>query len=452
MTSSKTLLITGLLVFLFCPRADAQIPGMGAGAGIPGVGSSIPGLGGTTGLGGVAGAAGAVAPRGLCAGLKACLAGCKQKICGSPLGSLINNGLAPYSSLSGGLIPQLCPTVPSDADIAALSKMGGPNGASAVAAKVKQDEAEAAARRAAVRYLSTVDCHYWPDAEVAIISALRDDKNECVRYEAALALLNGCCCNARTIEALNIVVAGSEKDGKPSETSERVRSVALAALQGCLLKFTPEPVAPPEAPEPLEAPRPLSALDPAFRRVAYYYQTLPTRPTSEVIANARATVARAVERTAASRATRPTQPGERSVYHALTRAATVPAAADASSETAPAPASDAATQPEPARVSPTDGAEDVVRTGRTTLPPISTPTPTPTSTSNPTSPTLGETRPGSRRVIAGTTPGIAGRSMVPVDRAVVPATARPARSSTSSPGQRGLFGIIRDSARPRPGI
>ncbi len=394
MTPRMAISIAGILLSMLPSVGYAQIPGVGIGS-AAGTGAAASGLGGTAaGLGGASGLAGAAgaAPKGLCAGLKTCLAGCKQKICASPLGSLINNGLAPYSTLSGGLIPQFCPTTPSDADIAALAAQGGPTGAGTVAAKVKQDEAEAKARRAAVRYLSTVDCHYWPDAEAALISALRDDRNECVRYEAALALLNGCCCNAKTIEALNIVVSGSEKDGKPSETSERVRCVALEALQKCLFKFTPDPVLPPEAPEPLEAPKPLSALDPAFRRVAYYYQTLPTRPVTEVVASARSTVARS--RAAQSKVQRPTQPGERSVYHALARASTTPIAATDVEKAAP---------PQP------PVATDL------------TPTPTPTP--------------------ARTTPAVA-------DRAVVPASVP---ASRPGPAHRGLFGIIRDSARPAPG-
>ena len=290
---------------LFAPSASAgsAIPAAASAAATPAMAAAQPTLGGFLGLS------------------KGNLAACKAKLCASPYGSLANNALGPYSTLSGGLIPLCCPTVPSDAAIAALAAQGGPNGAEAVAAKVKKDEADAKARRAAIRYLATVDCHYWPEAEVAIISGLRDDRNECVRYEAALALLNGCCCNARTIEALNIVVAGSEKDGKPAETSERVRCVALAALQGCLLRYNPpEPEGPPEKPvppEPAEDTMTAVPLDPAFRRVSYYYKALAARPNAQVVSDARRTVARM-----ASRAPRqePAMPGERSVYHAMSRA------------------------------------------------------------------------------------------------------------------------------------
>ena len=314
-----------IMPIIFPCVVDAQIPGLPGGAAGAGTGaSSLGGVGAATAT--TAAPALATAQPTLLGFLgfsKPHLAATKAKFCASPAGGMLNNALAPYSTLSGGLIPQCCPTVPTDAAIAALAAQAGPNGAQTVAAQVKQDEAEAKARRAAVRYLATVDCHYWPAAEVAIISALRDDRNECVRYEAALALLNGCCCNARTIEALNIVVSGSEKDGKPSETSERVRCAALAALQGCLLRYQPPEPAPPESPQPPEAPKAVGALDPSFRRVAYYYVTLAARPPTVVVADARRTVTRANAAVAA----RPigakenrAAPGQRSIAQAVVRA------------------------------------------------------------------------------------------------------------------------------------
>jgi hypothetical protein len=317
-------------------RVEAQfsIPGAGGGpgAGIAGLGGAVPAA--TT-------AVPTATPQTLWSFLglsKQNLAACQAKLCASPLGTMANNMVMPYSSMTGGLVPSLCPAVPSASQLADLAATKGPNSAEAVAAKIKQDEADAKARRAAVRYLSTVDCHYWPEAEGALIVALRDDRNECVRYEAALALLNGCCCTEKTIEALNIVVSGSEKDGKPSETSERVRGTAFAALQGCLAKYHPRKPKPLEPPEPIPLERPDEAspagtgaaahavvLDPQFRRVAYYYQTLPLRPASLVVAEAHETVARLGGRPPAARILRT---GERSVYHALARAANPPVAAE----------------------------------------------------------------------------------------------------------------------------
>jgi hypothetical protein len=162
----------------------------------------------------------------------------------------------------------------------AIAKAGAdPGSATGAAAKIMKDEAEAKQRRAAVRYLGTVDCHYWGEvAEPALIKALRADKNECVRFEAALALGNGCCCTKETIVSLTISVygvdtirvtdkkvkvretrAGEFADNAPSETSERVKAAAYAALINCLTCYNepvsagPEPTKP--GPEPTK-PRP----------------------------------------------------------------------------------------------------------------------------------------------------------------------------------------------------
>jgi hypothetical protein len=147
-----------------------------------------------------------------------------------------------------------------------------PDGAEGVAAKIKQDEANAKKRRAAVRYLGTVDCVHWPEARDALVGALRGDTNECVRLEAALALGSGCCCNKKTIKALAITVAGTDEDGFPRENCERVRVAAVGALEHCLACFVEIQTAPP-APEirpgetppvpPGELPRPRPALVPS---------------------------------------------------------------------------------------------------------------------------------------------------------------------------------------------
>lgn len=98
------------------------------------------------------------------------------------------------------------------------------------AVKIKADEAGAPARRAAIRYLASVRCHYFPEAEAALIAALRADRNEMVRIEAANALAGGCCCTPKTLEALVLAANGSERDGNPAETSDRVKAIASVAL------------------------------------------------------------------------------------------------------------------------------------------------------------------------------------------------------------------------------
>src|SRR5262249_46518754 len=109
---------------------------------------------------------------------------CKRALCETAIGQLLNNSMLPLGALTGGLIPPCCPTTPSKED---LENAATDPGAAGAAALVAADEAKAKKRRAAVRYLGTVDCHWWPEVQKALIIALRTDRNECVRWEAAMA-------------------------------------------------------------------------------------------------------------------------------------------------------------------------------------------------------------------------------------------------------------------------
>lgn len=155
---------------------------------------------------------------------------CRREICKMPIGQMLNNASAPLGAMTGGLIPSFCPQTPTAEQLADKGAVGA-------AAKIQADEAAAKERRAAVRYLGTVDCHYWPEAGKALVTALRSDRNECVRYEAALALANGCCCNKTTIETLIIVLSCSDRDNFPKETSARVHAASRIALEKCLSCF-----------------------------------------------------------------------------------------------------------------------------------------------------------------------------------------------------------------------
>lgn len=163
---------------------------------------------------------------------------CKRRICATPMGAMLNNMTKPFNTMSGGIIPNFCPELPGADELA----KPGVEGASAQA---KKDAAEAKARRQAVRYLGTLDCRYYPEAEGALIAALRTDGVECVRFEAALVLGKGCCCSRKIIEALTHAVSCSEKDGNPAERSDRVRFAACLALERCLACYS-EPVEPKE--------------------------------------------------------------------------------------------------------------------------------------------------------------------------------------------------------------
>jgi hypothetical protein len=209
---------------------------------------------------------------------------CKQKFCQSMAGQLVNSMLKPITMFSGGLMPDCCP--PNQPTAADLAKPG--DSAEGAAAQIQKSEAEAKARRAAVKYLGTVDCHYFPEAEAALVNALRTDTNECVRLEAALSLSRGCCCTKAIMEALTICVNGTSKDKHPSETSPRVRAVAYVALQRCLSCPTP----PSETPQPEGADKP-DAATVAFRIMpAYYRRVNRDVPPETIVADARAAIGR----------------------------------------------------------------------------------------------------------------------------------------------------------------
>jgi hypothetical protein len=162
---------------------------------------------------------------------------CKRMLCATPAGQFLNSMSMPLTAFSGGIIPPCCPLTPSAAELADQGAVGA-------AAAIKAEEAQAKARRAAMRYLGTVDCGRFPAAGKALYAGLRADTNECVRYEAALALGNGCCCTKEIMEGLAVSAACSDRDGFPRETSDRVRAAAVVALQNCLACFVdPNPPA-----------------------------------------------------------------------------------------------------------------------------------------------------------------------------------------------------------------
>jgi hypothetical protein len=178
---------------------------------------------------------------------------CRRRLCLTPAGQMLNSMTKPLTFATGGIIPPFCPIVPSVAD---LAKPGVGGAADAI----KKDALEAKIRREKVRFLGTVDCRYYPDAVGALTAALRTDGSECVRFEAALALSRGCCCNQKTIDALEASVSGTDRDGNPAERSVRVRCTAAVALERCLACYIPPPaetdtVDPVEPkPEPLPLP------------------------------------------------------------------------------------------------------------------------------------------------------------------------------------------------------
>lgn len=251
---------------------------------------------------------------------------CRECFCSHPLGQLLNSMVTPMSGLTGGIVPPLCPPPPTMGGKPSAEDLAKPPGSAAgAAARVQADEAGAKARREAVRYLGTVDCHYWPEAEAALINALRADRNECVRYEAALALGRGCCCTKNTVAALMITVTGSDKDKNPAETSERVKSAAYEALQRCLNCLPAADVEQPEVPEkpeplkvkPPETPggdQPQAILDTAVQQAAYS-KPIDSQPNGQLLERARRLVYVGSSKEGYAPPT-----GQRSVYHIFTSA------------------------------------------------------------------------------------------------------------------------------------
>lgn len=218
-------------------------------------------------------------------------AACKAKFCNSALGKMISNAGKPLSMMTGGMLGGCCPTSPTPDELAKLKENPDlATQAEGAATVIKKSEAEAKARRLSVRYLGTVDCHWWPEAEEALIKALREDPNECVRLEAAWSLNRGCCCTKKTIEALKNSVAGSQrKDKLPAENSVRVMGAAAEALAHCLASYTEEVV--PGKDKKDELPKDKTV--PSDGTAAAYYQWINTLPMSQIVADARRTMAQA---------------------------------------------------------------------------------------------------------------------------------------------------------------
>lgn len=213
---------------------------------------------------------------------------CKDKFCDCCVGKLLSNMLLPLSLMTGGCIKPCCPPIPAkDAKKSSATAQGA-------CAKISADNQEAFARRDAVRCLARVDCNWWPEIELALINALRADKSECVRFEAALVIGNGCCCTKKMIEALTICINASTKDGNPAENSQRVRMQALNSLQHCLscYKEKTEPVRPEFPGGTLPKPADMGAAKaiPEDFQLVTYYMNLDKTPSMAILSRASQTL------------------------------------------------------------------------------------------------------------------------------------------------------------------
>ncbi len=195
----------------------------------------------------------------------------------SPLGQMVNSLLKPAEALTGGILKPVGANDPAKQKLPADSAGGA-------AAKIAADGAEAKAKIADLEFLSKQDCRRYPEAEAAILNALRAERSECVRWAAAKALLSGCCCTPKVMKALTVVVNMSDKDGNLAEESERVRMTALLALEKCLNTCQP-----PKAEEPPEKPAPKEKEKDDVAVVKYEEMT-----ETDVFAAARAAVTKGV--------------------------------------------------------------------------------------------------------------------------------------------------------------
>jgi len=213
----------------------------------------------------------------------------KTFYCESAIGQMVNGLAGPFSLMSGGLIKNRCLKNSILNDL----KKGADTPAGAAAA-IAADAAEAKARRESVRALGLVDCNYWPEAIDVLVMSLRKDRSECVRFEAALALGNGCCCNKTTVKALEMSVSGSNADGFPAERSDRVRAAAAEALARC-------PIIETEEGKTNGKPLTRNMLSPNVNPAEYYKTKVAQMTDEQIIASARGTLAN-VQQAQATRA------------------------------------------------------------------------------------------------------------------------------------------------------
>lgn len=218
-------------------------------------------------------------------------------------GIVVRNEPPPPPLPTNLLLPSPLADKATRGEIARMVADGSFSPAEITAAKIMLDETQAKARQAAVKYLATVDCHYYPEAEISLIAALRADRSESVRLEAAQAL--GTCrgVTVRILDALRLAASGQETDGNPAETSEQVRMAASSSLNrllsaGMSMEMAPPPPSlrdwpapPPDQPASQVAsspPIPASAIQPMLQQERVVAATVSTPAPTPITITARA--------------------------------------------------------------------------------------------------------------------------------------------------------------------
>lgn len=312
------------------PPAVAGAPALPGGGVVPGT-TGVGGVGtGVGGVGGVGGAAGTQQKnlwgyilrtpdqKAQCkahiAQIGQTLTKCRSKFCTSRIGQLASGLMSPVGAMTGGLLGPLCPPPLGPGGPNSAAGLGGVNPADlakdpttpeGAAARIKAEENPVViqAKVAALQFLGTVDCRYYPEAAAGLITGLRAEKNECVRLAAAKSLANGCCCNPKIVKALLMVVNCSNKDGFPIEASELVRAYAYVALERCMRRCAEvEGEAPPEPPPAAKAAifetlAPLGPTADAHTHIllASYFPPSGGESPEAIFAEARLTLARGIK-------------------------------------------------------------------------------------------------------------------------------------------------------------
>ncbi|NOX55129.1 MAG: hypothetical protein GXP27_11980 [Planctomycetes bacterium] len=127
--------------------------------------------------------------------------------------------------------------------------------AKGLAAKIKAQQLDAKNRAKAAKFLGTVDCVAYPEAQEQLMKLLQEDPSEKVRLAAAKALkeqfhrghdphpgkkklrrfdtCRGCCPKPEVLNALSERAYGYDDEGCPLEPSPRVREAIAEALNEC---------------------------------------------------------------------------------------------------------------------------------------------------------------------------------------------------------------------------
>ena len=131
------------------------------------------------------------------------------------------------------------------------------HGVKGLASKIKAGQVDAKNRVVAIKFLGTVDCAAYPEAQLMLIVSLKNDPSERVRLEAAKAIKEqfGCgkdhglcsgkrekrryhycqgCCGEAALNALSEVAYERDDTGCHLEPSKRVRKKAREALAVCV--------------------------------------------------------------------------------------------------------------------------------------------------------------------------------------------------------------------------